>query len=74
MIPLELQGHKVPHLKALRCGKDQSRELGYDSTLSICQDVLKSGNLLHKLGFVDSLMHTTVLHIVYTTNYRRKGK
>ena len=31
-----------------------------DSALKICQDVLISANLLHKRGFVDSLMHTIV--------------
>ena len=61
MKTIEVQGHTVPHWKALRYGKDESRGLSYDSTLSICQDVLKSGNLLHKWGSVDSLMYTTVL-------------
>ena len=55
-----VQSHTGPHWKALRYGKDESRGLSYDSTLSICQDVLKSGNLLHKQSFVDSLMHTIV--------------
>ena len=59
-IPLEVQGHTVPHWKALRHGKDESRGLSYDSTLSICQDVLKTGSVLQKQSFVDSLTHTTV--------------
>ena len=60
LIPLELQGQTVPHWKALRYGKDESRGLSYDRTLSICQDVLKSGNLLHKRGLDYSQSHTTV--------------
>ena len=63
MIIHEGQGHIVLHWKALRYGKDDSRGLVYDSTLNICQYVLKAENLLHKQGFVDSLTHTTtVLH------------
>ena len=58
---LEVQGHTVPHWKALRYGNDESRGISYNSTLNICQDVLKSGNLLHKRGFDDSQSHTTVI-------------
>ena len=50
-IPLEVQGHIVPHWKAPRYGKDELLGLSYDSTLSIFQDVLKSGNFLHKRGW-----------------------
>ena len=57
---LEVEGHAITYWKALRCGKYETRGLNCGSTLSICQDVLKSDNLLHKLGFVDSLMHTIV--------------
>ena len=60
MIPLELQGHTVSHLKVLRYNKDESRGLSCGCTSSICQDVMKSENLLHKRGFVDSLLQTTV--------------
>ena len=52
-----VKSHTVPHWKALRYGKDESKRLSYDSTPSICPDVLKSDNLLHKQGFVDSLVH-----------------
>ena len=34
----------------------------YLITLNIYQDVLKSRNLLHKQGFVDSQFGTTVIH------------
>ena len=60
MLPLEVQGHTVPHWKTLRYGKDGSREFGCGSNSSICQDVLKSVNLLHKRGFVYLQMKTNV--------------
>ena len=53
-MPLEVQAHIVPHLKALRYGKDETRGLSCGSTSRIWQDILKSDNLLHKQGFVDS--------------------
>ena len=55
-----MQGHIVPHLKARRYGKYDLRGLSYGSTVNIYQDVLKSGNLLHKRGFVDSQLSSTV--------------
>ena len=60
LIPLEVQGHKVPHLKGLKDGKDESSELCCGYTSSICQDVMKCDNLLHKKGFFDSLLQTTL--------------
>ena len=69
-MPLEVQGHTVPHWKALRYGKDQSRGVSYDITLSICQDVLKTGNLLHKQGIVDSLLHNNVNFLPFCRNLR----
>ena len=57
---LEVQGHTVPHLKALGSGKYGPRGLWCDSTLNICQVDLKIANLLHKWGFVDSQTQTTV--------------
>ena len=52
-MPLEVQGHTVPHLKALRYDNYESRGFSCGSTFSICQDVLKSDNLLQKQGIVD---------------------
>ena len=54
LITLQVLGHTAPNWKALTCGKYVTRGLSYDSTLIICHDVLKSGNILHKRGFVDS--------------------
>ena len=62
MIPLEGKGHAVPQLKAIRYGIYERRGLSCNSTSSIYQDFLKSENLLHKRGFVDSLLQTTVDH------------
>ena len=61
LIPLEVYGHTVPHWKALRYGKNGSRELSCGSTSSICQGILKSDNLLHKRAFVK----TQSLHTVF---------
>ena len=43
---LYVKGHIVPHWKALRYGKDDSREKSCGSILNIHQDGLKSGNIL----------------------------
>ena len=59
LISLKVQGHTVPHWKALRYGKYNSRWQSCGSTLNIYQDVLKSGNSQHKRGFVDSQKVTT---------------
>ena len=56
--PLKVQGHKVPHWKALSSGKYETRGLNCDNTLNIYQDVLKSANLPQIQGFVDT--QTTV--------------
>ena len=50
----------LPHLKALWYGKDDSRELSSVRTINIHQGVLKSGNLLHKPGIIDSQFGTTI--------------
>ena len=47
LISLELQGYTVPNWKALKNDKYEARGLRFSSTLKICQDVLKSVNLLH---------------------------
>ena len=61
MTSLEVTGHTVPYLKALRFGIYEIRGLSCGSTSSICQDFLKSDNLLHKQDFVDFLLQTTVV-------------
>ena len=53
-IPLEVQGHTVPHWKVISSGKYEPRGLRCSSTYDICQNVLKSANLLHKRDFFDS--------------------
>ena len=58
--PLEVWGRTVPHWKALRCGKGQTRGLSCGNTFIVGQAFLKSAYLLHKQGFVDSQMVATV--------------
>ena len=58
-------GHTVPNWKALRYGKDESRGISCGSTSSICQDILKSDNLLHKQGFVKTQsLHTVKFDMI----------
>ena len=57
---LEAQGQKVPHQKALRYGKYDTNWLCNGSTPGICQNILKSGNLLHDGDFVDFQRVATV--------------
>ena len=60
---LEVQGHTVPHLKALRYGIYETRGLSCGSTSSICKCTLKSGNLPFKRGFVRTLLLRTVPYL-----------
>lgn len=61
LIHLEVQGHTVFYWKVLKHGKYEPKGQSCRSTLSIIyQDVLKNGSLLHKYGFVDSQMETTI--------------
>ena len=52
LIPLEVKGYTVPNLKALRYGIYEARGLSCGSTSTICQGIMKSGNLLNQQGFV----------------------
>ena len=54
-------GYALSHWKALSHGKYEQRGLSCGSTLNIFQDILRISNLLHKQGFVDSQMKTTVI-------------
>ena len=53
----------MPCLKGLSYGKDESRDLSCGYRFSISKDVMKSDNLLHIQGFVDSLSQTTVTQL-----------
>ena len=63
-----VQGHSVPHWKALRYGRYESRGLSCGSTFSICQDILKIENLLHKQGLVETQLLRTV-GILFSDDY-----
>ena len=56
----EVLGCTVPHWKALRYGKNGSRELSCGSTSSICQGILRIDNLLNKRVFVKTQSFRTV--------------
>ena len=58
LIPFEVEGNKVPQLKALIYGEYEPM---LDRNFNICQEVLKRTNLLHKQGFVDSEKETIVV-------------
>ena len=64
----------MPHLKALRYGIYETRGLSCGSTSSICQGILKSGNLLQKLVFVKTLSLRTVLNYFALQLYRKMLK
>ena len=64
-MPLEVQDHTVPHLKALRYGKDDSKGLSCGSIFDFIQGILKIEDLLHKQGLVE----TQLLRTVYCAKY-----
>ena len=57
---VEIEGHTVPHFKALIYSKLELWGLKYGGTLSIQTDLLKISRLLHKMGFVQTEIATTV--------------
>ena len=50
MTLLKVQGHTVPHLKALICGKNEPRWLRCCSSSGVCQVLLKNAVFLRKDG------------------------
>ena len=62
-MPLEVQGHTVPHLKALRYGKDDSKGQSCGSTFNICQGILKIEDLLHEKGLVETQLLRTFIFL-----------
>ena len=62
-MPLEVQGHTVPHLKALISGKMEPRGLRCSSLFILCQTLWKNTSLLHKMRFVWLVLATTVVFI-----------
>ena len=59
-MPLEVQGHTVPNLKALISDKLEPRGLRCGIILILCHALLNKTILLHKKGLVDSQMNATV--------------
>ena len=46
-MPLDVQGHTIPHFKAKISGKCEPREPRHGSTLKLCQAIFKNPVLLH---------------------------
>ena len=61
LLPIKVQSHTVPHLKALRYGKEASRGLCCGSTFNIIQGILNIEDLLHKQGLVETQLLRTVI-------------
>ena len=59
-MPVEIEGHTVPHFKAPIYVKLELTGLEHGSTLSIQTSLLNIGRLLHKMGFVQREIATTV--------------
>jgi len=51
-MPVEIEGHTVPHLKAPIYAKLELWGLEYGGTLSIQTSLLNIGRLIYKMGFV----------------------
>ena len=59
-MPVEIEGHTVPHFKAPIYAKLELWGLEYGGMLSIQTSLLNIGRLLHKMGFVQREIATTV--------------
>ena len=59
---IEIDGLTVPHFKAPIYAKLELWGLKYGGTLNIQTGLLKISRLLHKMGFVQTEIATTVLH------------
>ena len=59
LMPLEVQGHAVPHLKALVNGKLESWRLGCGNISRFCYLLFKNLNLVLKMGFAWFVFSTT---------------
>ena len=57
-----VQGHTVPHLKALMCGKMEPSGLRCGGIFILCYALLKIALLLHTEGFVKFHSGRTVIH------------
>ena len=60
LLPVEIEVHTVPHFKGTISGKVEPEGLECDGIFIFYQVRPKLDRLLHKMGFVDSDMHTTV--------------
>ena len=72
LIPLEVQGHALPHLKARSSGKYELRGLNCGWTFNICQCILKIENPLHKQSLVETHLIRTVKFITFIIDLKNK--
>ena len=63
-MPLEIQSHTVPHLKALISGNLEPRGLRWGSTFRVCQALFKSAVLLHKEAYRANLFSSECISYV----------
>ena len=69
-MPAEIDGHTVPHFKAPIYAKLELWGLKYGGTLSTQTGLLNISSLLHKIGFVQTEIATTVVHLLQTMQKR----
>ena len=72
-MPVEIEGHTVPHFKAPIYAKLELWGLEYGGTLSIETIFLNIGRLLHKMGFVQREIATTVQRAEISSDSSLKG-
>ena len=70
-MPVEIEGHTVPHFKATMNVKVEPEGLEHEGIFIANQARPNLGHLLHKTGFVDSDMHNTVYTYIYELNTAR---
>ena len=74
-MPLEIQSHTIPHLKALISGKMEPRRLRCGNTFILCHALLNTAILLHKEAYRADLFssHCTASYIavfvIFVTDY-----
>ena len=59
-MPLEVQGHAIPHIKAKLSGKFEPRGPSCSNTFILCLDIFKNPVLLHNEDLVPFVFISTV--------------
>ena len=66
---VEIEVHTVPHFKASIDAQLEPQKLECHGTFILYQAKPKLGRFLHKTGFVDFPMHTTVINMLSSILY-----